>query len=68
MLLVILHISAAGVILLITDALTVGGVVAVTFLIAAVPLLQPLNLLLPAQTRSILAAQTQCPPAPGVVS
>ena len=40
MLLVILHISAAGVILLITDALTVGGVVAVTFLIAAVPLLQ----------------------------
>ncbi len=68
MLLVILHITAAGVILLITDALTVNGVVAVTFLIAAVPLLQPLNLLLPAQTRSILAAQTRCPPAPGVVS
>ena len=37
-------------------------------IIAAVLLLQPLNLLLPAQPHSILAAQTRCPPAPGVVS
>ena len=45
------------VILLLAAALVIGGAVSMTFLIAALPLLQPLNLFLPAPTRSILTAQ-----------